>query len=101
LHGNSAKRAIKTARPAFHARITILNNGMRSIRFKNFMRADFQTHSTAGAFIFIQLQSNDIFKVGHIIHFKLLCPFDSFHSREDNSTTVFFCGIALNKAKSH
>jgi hypothetical protein len=47
------------------------------------------------------LQSNDIFKVGHIIHFKLLCPFDSFHSREDNSTTVFFCGIALNKAKSH
>jgi hypothetical protein len=55
LHGNSAKGAIKAASPAFHARITIFNDSMRSIRFKNFMWADFQTHSTTGAFIFIQL----------------------------------------------
>jgi hypothetical protein len=51
LHGNGAGRAIAAARSAFHACITIADDGMSAVHFKYFMWTDFQTHSAARAFI--------------------------------------------------
>jgi hypothetical protein len=63
LHGNSSQRAIAAACAAFHTGIAILNDYMGVVHFKNFMRTYFQTHSAAGAFAFVQLQSSNIFQI--------------------------------------
>jgi hypothetical protein len=55
LYGNGVKRAVAAACSAFHAGIAILNDGMRAIHFKNFMRANFHTHSAARTLFFVEL----------------------------------------------
>jgi hypothetical protein len=63
LYGNSSQRAITAACSAFHTGIAILNDGVRAVHFKNRMRTNFQAHCTAGAFIFVKLQSGNIFQI--------------------------------------
>jgi hypothetical protein len=63
LYGNGAGRAIAAACSAFHACIAIPDDDMSAVHFKHFMGTDFQTHSAARAFIGIELQSYNIFKV--------------------------------------
>jgi hypothetical protein len=69
LNGNGVGRAIQTASAAFHAGIAILYGHVFAIHLEHFMGTNIKAHSTAGAFIFIQLQSDHIFQINRIFHF--------------------------------
>ena len=77
LNTDCARRAVLTARTAFHAGVAINNQRAFAIHFKYMMGADLNAHATAAAFFFIQLKGCDTFKIHEISHFyspaKLLC----------------------------
>jgi hypothetical protein len=71
LHGNGIGGAIQRACAAFHAGIPILYHHMFAVHFKHFMGTNIQTHTASRAFVFVQLQRNNIFKVNRIFHFNI------------------------------
>jgi hypothetical protein len=69
LNGNGVGRAIQAAGAAFHAGIAIPYDHMPAVHLEHLMGANIQTHPATGAFAFVQLQSDNIFKINQILHF--------------------------------
>jgi hypothetical protein len=60
LDGDGIEGTIPAAGAAFHAGIAVLNRDVGSVHFEHSVRADFEAHSTAGTFFFIEFQGHDI-----------------------------------------
>jgi len=56
LNADCARRAVLTARTAFHAGVAVNNQRAFSIHFKYMVGADLDAHTAAGAFIFVHLK---------------------------------------------
>ena len=70
LNADCARRAVLTARAAFHARVEIYNHRVFAIHFKYMVWADLDAHAAAGAFFFVHLKGCDTFQIREISHFS-------------------------------
>ena len=64
----SFRGTVFTAGAAFHAGIAGINPHLFSVYCKYMMRAYIQTHTAAGAFLFIQLNCRNIFQINQASH---------------------------------
>jgi hypothetical protein len=72
IHGDGVKRAVAAAGAAFHAGIAILNCDVFPVHRQYAVRAYFEAHPAAGAFLIIELQGDDIAEVNESLHVPLL-----------------------------
>jgi hypothetical protein len=72
LNGNSIERTVPAAGAAFHAGIAIPDYDVAFVHHEHFARTYFQAHPAARAFLFVELQRNDILQVNQISHIALL-----------------------------
>jgi len=71
LHRNGVCRTVERAGTAFHAGIAILYRYVLRVHLEHFMRANIKAHSATYTFVFIQLQSDNVFKINKIFHFLI------------------------------
>lgn len=64
----SSRGTVCTAGAAFHASIAGINPNLFSVHCKYMMRADIETHTTTGAFLFIQSNCRNIFQINQASH---------------------------------
>jgi hypothetical protein len=72
FHGNGMNRTIFTTGAAFHTGIAVFYHHVLFIHHKHLMRTNIKAHTATGAFVFVQLQGDNIFKINRIFHFYSL-----------------------------